>query len=169
MHKRIDRFVETALRQFAGWITASQWQGKERDCINLFAMRFLMASIEPNAAIFDPAQIRIEGGVPQPSGFQRPSATKDLVIWRDPLAVAWDEEWRPVNSPCVVMEWKTRRHGRHDDLFDRHDTEWLTAFSAENLNSFGYAVTVDFCRSSRLVSCCRFRRGAVTRCKLLPI
>lgn len=132
MAKRIDRFIDRALFEFAKWLEADGWRGKERDCINLFAMRFLVPNIGPDAAILDAGQIRIEGGVPQPTGYARPSATKDLVIWRDPLAVAWDSTWKPVHCPWVVMEWKTRRTGKFDVDFDEHDVEWLIKFTSEN-------------------------------------
>ena len=159
--KRIDRFTEDAVVRFAGWIADSDWRGKERDCINIFATNFILPAICPAAAIKNYSQIRIECGVPQPSCFNRPSCSKDLVIWRNPLDVAWDANWMPVNVPWVVMEWKTRRKGRFDSMFDDHDIHWLTEFSLQNPDSFGYAVTVDFRKTTRTVHCAKVARGCV--------
>ena len=159
--KRIDRFVEGAIYNFAEWITSSDWQGKERDCVNIFATRFILPDIDVYSAISEYSQVRIECGVPQPKSdaFKRPSAAKDLVIWPEPLDVAWDSEWNPVKNPLVIMEWKTRWKGNFTSMFDDHDTEWLTAFTKQNVNSFGYAVTVDFRDSLREVHLARFRKG----------
>jgi len=159
--KRIDRFIEDAVVRFAYWISETEWRGKERDCINRFATDFLLPAVHSDAAVKSYSQIRIECGVPQPACFTRPSCSKDLVIWRNPLDVAWDENWTPVTVPWVVMEWKTRRKGHFDEMFDEHDIHWLTEFSLQNPDAFGYAVTVDFRRTSRLVHCAKVSRGRV--------
>ena len=160
-YKRIDRFIEDAIYRFAEWIAADTWQGKERDCVNIFATRFILPAISPDAAITEYSQVRIEGGVPQPVGdhFKRPSATKDLVIWRDPLDVAWDVEWKPTKLPWVILEWKTRRNGSFDSMFDTHDIAWLKAFTEQNSDVFGYTVTVDFRDALREVHFARFKDG----------
>jgi len=158
-YRRIDRFIESAVYNFADWIRDSAWLGKERDCVNIFATRFILPSIRPTSPISDYSQVRIECGVPQPDGFDRPSAAKDLVVWRRPLDVAWDSDWKPKCIPWVVIEWKTRRKGRFNSMFDDHDVNWLSAFSRQNPESFGYAVTVDFRRDSRLVHCAKFKTG----------
>ena len=160
-YRRIDRFIESAIYNFADWIGGSTWLGKERDCVNIFASRYILPAVSANSAITEYSQVRIECGVPQPEGesFVRPSAAKDLVVWRKPLDVAWDSEWRPKTIPWVVLEWKTRRKGSFNSMFDDHDVEWLTEFTRQNPESFGYAVTVDFCKSARLVHSARFRRG----------
>ena len=113
MTKPIDRFIDGALNDFSKWLVTSTWRGKERDCVNLFAMRFLIPRTGSTAAISDPALIRIEGTVPQPRGYKCLYAPKDLVVWQNPLDVAWDDQWRPVKDPWVVMGWKTRRSGPH--------------------------------------------------------
>ena len=51
MRKRIDRFIEDALGEFTRWYVDSEWLGKERDCVNMFAMNFLAKAVEPDAAI----------------------------------------------------------------------------------------------------------------------
>ena len=169
IRKRIDRFTEDAVVRFARWLAATDWRGKERDCINRFATDFILPAVHPDAAITSYSQVRIECGVPQPVCFSLPACSKDLVFWRDPLSVAWDENWQPVNIPWVVMEWKTRRKGRFNKMFDDHDIRWLTEFSIQNPESFGYAVTVDFRRTSRLVHCAKVSRGRVRVKRALPI
>lgn len=163
-YRRIDRFLEAAIGDFAEWIRDSSWLGKERDCVNVFATRFVRPAVSSTSAITDYSQVRIECGVPQPKlkGFHRPSAAKDLVIWHDPLEVAWDSNWKPVRIPWVVIEWKTRRRGRSNAMFDKHDERWLKAFSEQNPASLGYAVTVDFSRGRRQVHYARFSRGEMT-------
>lgn len=163
-YRRIDHFLESALSEFAQWIRGSKWLGKERDCVNLFATRFILPAVSGASAITDYSQVRIECGVPQPKhqGYDRPSAAKDLVIWRRPLDVAWDSGWKPIRIPWVVIEWKTRRSGRSNSTFDKHDVRWLTAFSEQNPTSLGYAVTVDFSKGRRQVHYARFRRGQRT-------
>lgn len=163
-YRRIDRFLESAFGEFAAWIRESSWLGKERDCVNVFAARFVRPAINCNTAITDYSQVRIECGVPQPrrKGYGRPSAAKDLVIWHGPLDVAWDSDWKPVRIPWVVIEWKTRRRGRSSATFDKHDERWLKAFSEQNPASLGYAVTVDFSSGRRQVHYARFRRGEMT-------
>lgn len=161
MRERIDRFIEDALIAFADWYVASDWRGKEHDCVNLFAHRFLARGIQDGAAIHDLAQIRIEGGVAQPSGFSKPSARKDLVIWQDPLATAWDEGWRPVNLPRAVMEWKSTRKGRPFSDFHDHDATWLKAFTKENPDALGYLVAVCIRPNCRTVDWAKVARGTV--------
>ena len=160
-YRRIDRFIEAAICQFAEWISDSIWLGKERDCVNIFASKFILPSVSESSAVTEYSQVRIECGIPQPVGFDRPSAAKDLVIWRGALDVAWDPEWKPTGIPWVVIEWKTRRSGRFNSMFDDHDVDWLKAFSAQNPESLGYAVTVDFRQQSRHVHCAKFQAGTM--------
>lgn len=47
-YQRIDRFIESAIYNFADWIRDSAWLGKERDCVNIFAARlFCLQSVPP--------------------------------------------------------------------------------------------------------------------------
>ncbi len=162
-YKRIDRFIEHNVSRFARWLSESTWRGKEHDCVNMFAMKFLMPCVGRDSAVTEYSQIRIECGVRQPSGYKKASARKDLVIWRCPLQVAWDARFKPVHTPWVVMEWKTltKGKGKTASHFDKHDTDWLTRFSEENPVSFGYLVAVDFRGTNRLVNCAKLRRGVL--------
>jgi hypothetical protein len=57
---RIDRFIESAIHNFAHWIRDSAWLGKEHDCVHIIASRFILPSIRPTSPISDYSQIRIE-------------------------------------------------------------------------------------------------------------
>jgi hypothetical protein len=139
---RIDRFIEEALLSFGAWFESADWHGKERDCVNLFALGFLARDIGPPAPIRELTQIRIECPVPQPAHFSRPSAAKDLVIWKDGHQTTWAQDWSPRHFPWVVMEWKWKSRGRPDTEFDAHDLDWLTGFTKASPKSLGYLVRV---------------------------
>jgi hypothetical protein len=159
--KRIDRLVEFATNSFGRWLSTSTWRGKEHDCVNIFVMEFLIPLVSSRSAIKTCSQIRIEGGVRQPSGFTKISARKDVVIWGSPFEVAWNSMFEPVNTPRVVMEWKTliTGQGKTPPKFDEHDQDWLEKFTIENPNSLGYLVVVDLRGENRLVMIGRVRRG----------
>ena len=165
MRRRIDRFIDDSLLGFATWYVSSKWHGKERDCVNLFAMRDLAAQVQPGAAIGHQSQIRIECAVAQPEGYPRISATKDLVIWRHPEETAWNDIWLPVNLPRVVMEWKTRRRARALLDFDNHDREWLKKFTKQNPGTFGYLVTVCDRKEDRSVAWAKVTDGVIAKPK----
>lgn len=158
VRRRMDRFIEEALIAFSDWYLspeARSWLGKERDCVNLFAMHYLAAKINPKAAIKQLGQIKVECAVPQPKNrksYPRPSAPKDLVIWNDPFGTTWSVGWHPTNYPRVVMEWKTIRSGHPPEEFDGHDLGWLEAFTNDAPSSLGYLVQV-YCAKEPIVRC----------------
>ena len=142
MRKRIDRFIEDALCEFSDWYVASDWLGKERDCINMFALNFLAKAVEPGAAISELGQIRIEAPVPQPAGYTKITAAKDLVIWDNSHDTVWDKQWNTSKHPRVVLEWKIKRAGKPPKKFDNHDVAWLSGFTDQYQNTFGYLIRV---------------------------
>jgi hypothetical protein len=64
-----------------------------------------------------------------------------------------------VHIPWVVIEWKTRRNVHASAMFDKHDERWLRAFSKQNPESLGYAITVDFSKGQRQVHVAKFSQG----------
>lgn len=160
-YRRLDRTLNHALKSFRTWIQESTWVGKERDCINLFVMQFLLPMTGEETAIEHAAQIRIEGAVPQPRAYARASATKDLVIWAKPSDVTWDAGWSAARSPRAVIEWKAVRRGKSGIHFDLHDQEWLNHFTREFPLAMGYCVSVDMRPNSRDVHWIRIRRGEI--------
>ena len=157
--RRIDRFLNEALEEFSAWLKANAWRGKEQECVNLFAHKFLFEKIEPGAAIEDPTQVCIEGALKQPPGYTRPVASKDLVIWSRPLQTTWSKSWKPVHAPKAVLEWKVYRDHVPRRVFSRHDEEWVNAYTAEQDGSFGYVVAVDFTSDEPVVIWKQSRRG----------
>lgn len=164
----MDRYVDSALKSFANWyVKTPNWLGKERDCVNIFAHWFLAEDRQNNAAISDLCQIRIECAVPQPKGYPKPSATKDLVIWKDPLATTWSGDWKPVNIPRAIVEWKTKRSGNPREEFDAHDEKWLKAFTKEHPQTIGFLVSTHASRGNRICTWALVRDGAVGTAKVV--
>jgi hypothetical protein len=158
---QLDRLLAESLGQFVREIKRNNWQGKERDCVNRFAMGYLVPACSDQHFLKHPTQIGIEMAVGKPRriGTNR-SLPKDLVIWRKPWTTCWDENWRPSQAPLAVIEWKTSR-GSKGGTKAAHDEAWLRAFSRTNEKSVGYSVSVAFpgpgipCR----VVAARFVRG----------
>jgi hypothetical protein len=167
MRKRMDRYINDALQAFAEWYVSSDWIGKERDCVNIFASKFLAAGIEPGAAIHDAGQIRIECAVQQPLKFRNPSAAKDLVIWDGPLKTTWDETWKATHQPRAIIEWKNSRTGRASDAFDAHDVEWLSEYTKEYPKTFGFLVSTHATKTHRQCMWAQVRRGIVGKPKTI--
>ena len=161
MRKRIDRFIEDALCDFANWYVDSGWLGKERDCVNMFAMNFLAKAIEPDAAISELGQIRIESPVPQPKDYSRITAAKDLVIWSNSFDTVWDKEWNAPNHPRAVLEWKIKRKGWPSTQFHAHDIDWLSGFTSEFQDTFGYLIRVYDGPHGRAVNWAKVRGGSI--------
>ena len=166
----MDRYIHEALQAFGKWYTEDDpnWMGKERDCVNIFATRFLMAGIKPDAAIQHREQIRIEGGVVQPSDkdkYPRPSATKDLVVWKEPLDTAWDTNWniKANHAPRAIIEWKTGRSGNPCETFDRHDKDWMEAFTTDHKSTFGFLVATHATKKHRSCMWAMVRSGVMDK------
>ncbi len=141
--KRIDRFINEALQEFSSWLKVNQWRGKENECVNLFAHKFLIGKIEPGAAIECPTQICIECPLKQSSHYIKKTAKKDLLIYGKPLQTAWSENWEPDNLPKAVLEWKVHRESFPKQIFDKHDEEWISSYTKENDGKIGYVISVD--------------------------
>jgi hypothetical protein len=165
--KRIDRFIEDALVRFSDWLNQNDWRGKERDCINQFNTGSLMPAVNPDAAITDCSQIRIECAVPQISPSNRNAVTKDLVIWREANGATWDQDWNATYLPWVIMEWKATRRGATNRRFSDYDVDWLQRFTKEYPHVFGYVVTVDIRPEKRFVHYAQVRSGRMSKSKTL--
>ena len=161
MRTRLDLLIQDSIHDFAEFYVNSTWLGKERDCVNIFALRFLSSNVSEESAIKELSQIRIEGGVPQPKKFPRPSATKDIVIWEDPIATAWDQDWNPVNTPRAIIEWKTSRSGSNAPDFDSHDVDWMTSFTTEFPKTIGFLISTHSGEHSRSCQWALVRNGVL--------
>jgi hypothetical protein len=166
----MDRFVEDALKEFSEWyVNDPEWLGKERDCVNKFVTQFLNKNIVPGTAIGAHGQIRIECAVMQPSltdssgqrKYPKPSATKDIVIWRNPEDTTWDADWQAKNEPRAIIEWKTSRSGNVSETFDEHDRNWLIDFTTEHPKTMGFLVATHSAKGERHCKWAAVRRGIV--------
>jgi hypothetical protein len=143
---QLDHLLTTAFPQFIADINEDGWQGKERDCVNRFAMGYLIDACIKQKCRFlkHPTQITIEMPIGKPRGVGiKKSLSKDLVIWREPWTTCWDKDWRPTFKPLAVIEWKVRR-GSKGGKKGNHEKAWLQAFARSNPKSVGYAVSVKF-------------------------
>ena len=161
--RRIDRFLDEALESFAAWLKDhTEWRGKESECVNLFAHQFLFEKMERGAAIESATQVGIEVALKQPERYVRRSSNKDLVIWSKPRQTTWSADWEPVHSPKAVIEWKVYRQRFPRRRFDRHDEEWIEAYTEEHVGVLGYVVSVDFTSDEPSVYWKQAKRGAFT-------
>ena len=157
--------VDAALKDFSLWLRTNQWRGKEHDCVNMFAHKFLYNKITPDSAIYSLMQIRIECGLKQPGNdkYLKKSARKDLVIWGEPEQNSWSETWEPVNIPIVVMEWKAKFKPAHKGMINSHDTEWVRLYTEENPNCIGFVVLVDLTTDPRKIYWRSSKRGKLSK------
>ena len=162
--KRIDRFLDDAFKSFSQWLKDhAEWRGKESECVNLFAHKFLFEKIEPGAAIESATQVCVEVSLKQPKRYERRASNKDLVIWSEPLQTTWSATWEPIHSPKAVIEWKVYRQRLPRRIFDRHDEEWIEAYTQEQVGSFGYVVSVDFASDEPIVYWKQAKRGVFSK------
>jgi hypothetical protein len=162
---QIDVFLNEALENFSHWLKSNKWRGKEHDCVNLFAHKFLFEKIAPDEPIHTLSQIRIECGLKQPGTgiYNKKSARKDLVIWDDPHQNSWSDQWEPINIPKVVMEWKVKfRPGFQQPGFNTHDIEWIRLYSEENPSCIGCVVLVDLTAEPRKILWQYSKQGALS-------
>ena len=94
--------IHAALKEMEMHLHKFGWRGKENDCVNLFAHRFLAKRVRP----ID--RIGIEVAVPQLSGKGRKQAVrKDLVIWKRSGDTTWGSDWRAQAVPMLF--WSGRQ------------------------------------------------------------
>lgn len=141
----IRAVIEKNLIEFSSFICDSDWRGKENDCVNLFAHRFLAKKVRP----ID--RIGIEVAVPQLGGKGRKLAVrKDLVIWRRGGQTTWDANWRAHVMPEAILEWKVRRSPNAKTTISNRDRAWLKSFKTRHRAFVGVCVTVAFGRMNKV-------------------
>jgi hypothetical protein len=152
--QQIELFLNEALENFSLWLNSNQWRGKEHDCVNLFAHEFLFEKMKTSAFQLHPAQICIESGLEQPvkGNYINKMVRKDLVIWSEKYQNSWSEDWKPVNIPLVVMDWKAFfRKKIPNRIFDPHDEKWIRLYTEDHIDCIGYVVSVDLFSTPRKV------------------
>jgi len=131
--------IHAALKEMEMHLHKSEWRGKENDCVNLFAHRFLAKRIRP----ID--RIGIEVAVPQLSGKGRKQAVrKDLVIWKRGGDTTWGADWKAKAVPMAIMEWKAKRGPAAKPTISARDRAWLKAFKRKHRGFIGVCVTVAY-------------------------
>ena len=156
---KLDEIVRRSLTRFTESIFESNWFGKEREAVSLYAMGYLPDEAAPDSVLFDKRQIGIEVRVPKPSSRGKKSQVcKDLVIWREPAQTCWNEKLESVIYPLSVMEWKS---GRTETT--QYDLDWLTAFAKDAPGFIGYAVTLDLKRRKFRLKCDRVTKARLEK------
>jgi hypothetical protein len=131
--------IGKTLKEFSAFIRDSEWRGKENDCVNLFAHRFLAKRVRP----ID--RIGIEVAVPQLGGSRRKQAVrKDLVIWKRSGDTTWGADWKAKTVPQAILEWKVKRGPSAKPTISARDRLWLKAFKRKHRDFTGVCITVAY-------------------------
>ena len=131
--------IEKTLKGFSLFLKQGSWRGKENDCVNLFAHKFLAKRIRPVD------RIGIEVAVPQLSGKRRKQAVrKDLVIWNHGGQTTWDRSWKAKAVPQAILEWKVKRGASAKAAISARDRAWLAGFKRKHRGFVGVCVTVAY-------------------------
>ena len=131
--------IHAALKEMDLHFNKSNWRGKENDCVNLFAHRFLAKRVRP----ID--RIGIEVAVPQLGGKGRKQAVrKDLVIWKRSGDTTWGADWKAKAVPQAILEWKVKRGPAPKPTISVRDRAWLKAFKRKHRGFTGVCVTVAY-------------------------
>jgi hypothetical protein len=142
---RIRTIIEKSLGSLALFLKKNAWRGKENDCVNLFAHRFLAKRVRP----LD--RIGIEVAVPQLGGKGRKQAVrKDLVIWGKGGQTTWDAAWKAKAVPQAILEWKVKRGPNAQTTISSRDRAWLKAFKRKHRGFIGFCVTVAFGKKAEM-------------------
>ena len=129
--------IEKTLKGFSLFLKQGSWRGKENDCVNLFAHKFLAKRIRPVD------RIGIEVAVPQLDGKGRKQAVrKDLVIWKRGVQTTWDRSWKAKAVPQLILEWKVKRGPNAKATISSRDRAWLDGFKRKHRGFVGVCVTV---------------------------
>ena len=137
--------IHAALKQMELHLHKSDWRGKENDCVNLFAHRFLAKRVRP----ID--RIGIEVAVPQLGGKGRKQAVrKDLLIWKRGGATTWGADWKAKAVPQAILEWKVKRGPGAKPTISNRDRAWLKAFKCNHRGFTGVCVTVTYGNKTEL-------------------
>lgn len=158
----LDAVISASLRSFYDDISASNWRGREREMVSLFALGHLSQHCNREGSL-RLAQIGIEVAVRQlPGEKRRDNVCKDLVIWPVEKMTCWDGSGEMSNEPLAVMEWKVNHflnvHVHPKNRRDHSlDVQWLqeTSTRLSGREFVGYAVLVESTHSPKVLSSVR--------------
>lgn len=135
----LEHLISDALLEFAAFVARTNWRGREREAVSLFAFGYLVPRCSPGGPLTSPAQIGLDVGVPQLPGADRKTIVcKDLVVWPEPAGNCWDDSGAATRKPLAVLEWKART-----GTLSRYDEEWLRDFSNSTPSFLGVAISID--------------------------
>lgn len=151
----IDNLIKASLSHLAADDHVRNWRAKEREWVNYFAHRYLLNQCSINGPLKHAAQIGIEVGVPQPPNYPKPTVGRDLVIWPQIGSTCWNQDWKPVQHPLAIMEWKVHRPGHRNRKVSK-EREWLKAYCQWQPDVVAYAVEVHGDKTGCPLTCNRF-------------
>jgi hypothetical protein len=155
MTSELDWIIRRSLEDLAREVFSAKWFGRERELVSLYAFGHLLRYCRPGHVLHHPAQIVLDGAVPQnPGPNRKPQVCKDLVLWSEPGMTCWSEEREPVWHPLAILEWKANR-----TRVSRYDVDWLSTFSRDRDDFLGYAVCLDLKQRRFRLSCTRVKLG----------
>ena len=134
----LDNLIRDSLLDLTKFVARTNWRGREREAVSLYAFGFLVPRCRPDGPLSDPTQIGIDVAVRQLPGTGRKTLVcKDLVLWPTAAGTCWDENGQATRGPLAIIEWKARTK----DL-SNYDESWLLGFSAGRPDFLGYAVSL---------------------------
>ena len=154
----IDGLVRTTLEAFAESSLQHPWYAKEHNWVNLFAFTHLVRACRTGTPLYDPGQIAIEVGVPQPPGYAKAATRRDVVIWKRPGTSCWNTEGEACYHPLAILEWKVHRPGRRNREVSK-EREWLRRYTIWQPTVLCYAVELDAGTEHRSLAVARYFAG----------
>lgn len=164
MITEIDALMRLSLTSLTNDLSLPDWtKFREHEAVSVYCFCHLLKLCRADTFLHDPAQIVIEGAVPQVAdqaslsgrATSKKQVCKDIVIWPRPRMTCWDTMGAPTIKPACIIEWK---HGKRD--VSSYDVKWLKTFSVKAADFVGYAVCTNLrdARNFRL-SCTRIHLG----------
>jgi hypothetical protein len=155
---KLEDLIRDALLEFAAFVARTNWRGREREAVSLFAFGFLVPRCSQAGPLTAPTQIGLDVGVSQLSGSDRKAVVcKDLVVWSEPAGNCWDENGTATRKPLAILEWKARTRN-----LSHYDEEWLRDFSADSPTFVGIAISLDPRGAATTLTASRAKSGTLT-------
>jgi hypothetical protein len=160
--RELENLIHTSIISMVNHISLTNWWGREREVISLYAFGFLAPRCKAGSILHHPTQIAVEVAVPQIPGVRRKALVcKDLVLWREAYSTCWNKRRQPLHVPMAILEWKTGT-----DKNSGYDEAWLTEYSERNKDFVGYSVAMIAQGSATRVSVSKAGRGVIEKCWL---
>ena len=157
MPVELEVIIRESLTQFAQEVARTNWRGREREAVSLYAFGFLVPWRRPGGILHDPSQIGLDVAVGQlPGPNKKKQVCKDLVIWPEPAMVCWDKAGSPTHQPLAIIEWKVRTK-----KFSAYDEKWLCDYSSGAPQFTGYAISLNPQGASTVLMASRIVRGVL--------